>query len=111
MSQPIQVTTTTPSNQDAERIAQRLVERRLAACVQVVGPIASTYWWQGKVERSEEWLCIAKSRADLFAELEQAVREMHPYEVPEVIAVPIVEGSKPYLDWLARELEPTGEQQ
>jgi len=85
-------------------IAHAIVEQRLAACAQVIGPITSTYWWQGKVETAEEWLCIVKSRQDLYPALEKAIRQVHPYEVPEILAVSVVQGSKNYLEWMDREL-------
>ncbi len=99
----IQVTTTTETKDNALKIARLLVERRLAACVQVIGPILSTYRWNGKTEDAEEWQCLIKSRADLFSALEQAVREIHPYEVPEIIATEIVAGCNDYLKWLDEE--------
>lgn len=100
----IQVLTATASRDDAQRIATALVELRLAACVQVVGPIASTYWWQGRVEQAEEWLCLIKSRRALYDELEQAIRARHPYETPEIMAMSVIAGSPPYLHWLSQEL-------
>lgn len=99
----LQVTTATAARADAERIAHVLVEGRLAACAQVAGPVSSTYRWQGKVETAEEFLCIIKTRADLFERLESAIREMHPYETPEIVATPITAGSADYLRWLADE--------
>jgi periplasmic divalent cation tolerance protein len=96
----IQVTTTTETQDDAQTIANTIVERRLAACGQVIGPIASTYWWQGKVETAQEWLCVLKSKAALYEELEKVIQEIHPYEEPEIIAAPIVKGSEGYLTWL-----------
>ncbi len=105
MPDPIQVLTTTASREDAERIARALVEGRLAACVQLVGPISSTYRWQGAIEISQEWLCLIKSRQDLYAELEAAVRRLHPYEVPEILAQPIVAGHPAYLAWLDAQLK------
>jgi periplasmic divalent cation tolerance protein len=71
--------------------------------VQIVGPITSTYRWQGKIETSEEWQCWAKSRGELYAQIEQAIRRLHPYEVPEILAVPVVAGSDSYLKWLREE--------
>ena len=100
MSDYIQVTTTLERQEDAERIARTLVECRLAACVQVLGPIASTYHWQGSLETTREWLCLIKSRAGLYAQIEEAIRKAHPYQVPEIVAVPIVAGSQSYLEWL-----------
>lgn len=96
----IQVVTTTEHREDAERIARALVEERLAACVQVVGPITSTYRWRGAVETAQEWQCWAKSRRDLYDAIEQAIGRLHPYEVPEILAVPILAGSAGYLAWL-----------
>ncbi len=100
----IQVMTTVGSKADAEQIARRLVEARLAGCVQIVGPITSTYWWQGQVEAAEEYLCLAKSRVDLFDRLAEAIRAAHPYDVPEILAIPVVAGGRSYLDWLDGEL-------
>ena len=99
----IQVITTTARREEAERIARELVETRLAACVQIVGPITSTYRWRGKIETDEEWQCWAKTRGELFARVEEAIRRIHPYEVPEILAVPIVAGSAGYLAWLEGE--------
>jgi periplasmic divalent cation tolerance protein len=98
----LQVITTTPTAEDARRIARELVERRLAACVQIVGPIESVYRWQGQVETAQEWQCWIKTRGDLYRRVEQAILELHPYEVPELLTL-TSEGSKAYLDWLARE--------
>ena len=104
----IQVQTATEKMEDAQKIARALLEWRLAACVQIVGPIVSSYWWKGKIEMAEEWLCLIKSRQDLFEELEKAIVELHPYETPEIIATPIVAGSADYLAWLNDELKPRG---
>jgi periplasmic divalent cation tolerance protein len=105
MTEFIQVVTTTETKDQAQRIAQAVVEKRLAACAQIVGPISSTYWWKGKVESADEWMCLMKTRNDLFADLERAIREIHPYEVPEIMAVPIVAGSASYMNWLDNELK------
>jgi len=99
----IQVTTTAAARADAEKIARALVERRLAACVQVAGPVSSTYRWRGDIETAQEFLCIIKTRAELFEKVEFAIRELHPYETPEIIATPITGGSADYLKWLADE--------
>ncbi len=97
----IQVMTTTDKREDAEGIAQALVEARLAGCVQILGPLTSVYRWQGKIERAEEWLCLVKSREALYGAIEAAIRSRHPYETPEIIALPITAGSRDYLDWLS----------
>ena len=106
MAEFIQVLTTAGSEEEAERIGAALVERRLAACVQVLGPIASTYRWQGEVETAREWICGAKTEASRYAELEAAIRELHSYEEPEIVATPIVAGSQGYLDWIGENLSP-----
>ena len=100
MTDVIQVLTTTETEADARRIADTLVNDGLAACVQVFGPVTSTYRWRGKVETAQEWLCIIKSTQELYDDLEAAVRKLHPYEVPEILAVPVCAGSEQYLDWL-----------
>ena len=105
MADHIQVVTTTERKEDAERIARALVEARLAACVQVLGPTTSTYRWKGAIETAQEWQCVAKSRADLFAQLDETICGIHPYEVPEILAVPITAGTHAYLEWLDGELK------
>jgi periplasmic divalent cation tolerance protein len=105
MADYVEVVTTIEKREDAERIARSLVEARLAACVQVRGPIESTYWWKGQIETAQEWQCVAKSRADLFGEIDEAVRRVHPYEVAEILAVPIAAASRVYLEWLDAELK------
>ena len=104
MTEYIQIYTTTENQDDARMIAQRVVGKRLAACAQVVGPIFSTYWWEGVIEEAEEWLCIVKSRKDLYDRLEEAILDVHSYDVPEIVAVPIVSGSQSYLQWLNKEV-------
>lgn len=99
----IQVTTTTEKKEDAERIARALVETRLAACVQIVGPISSIYRWKGKIESAGEWLCLIKSREAYYGAVERKIRSLHPYETPEIIAVPVTAGSRDYLEWLQGE--------
>ncbi|MBN1811041.1 MAG: divalent-cation tolerance protein CutA [Anaerolineae bacterium] len=96
----VQVTTTAETKADAQAIADAVVEKRLAACAQIIGLVTSTYWWQGEIEIAEEWLCVIKSKAALYEELEKAIRAIHPYEEPEIIATPIIKGSKSYLAWL-----------
>jgi len=105
MAEYIQVVTTTTGKAEAESIARALVQQRLAACVQVLGPITSTYWWQGKIETNQEWQCWIKSRRDLYDEIEQAIRQLHSYEVPEILAVAVVAGSDSFLAWIDDELK------
>src|SRR6185295_18386371 len=99
MTEYIQITTTTGKRQDAEQIAAELVSRRLAACVQVSGPVVSTFRWQGKIETTEEWMCVIKTDHAHLAAIQTAFETIHPYEVPEVVATPIVDGSAEYLKW------------
>ena len=101
----IQVFTTTEKREGAEEIAKAIVEKRLAGCIQIVGPITSMYWWKGNVETAEEWLLFIKSKQELYEELEKAIKEIHPYEIPEIIAMPITAGDKDYLEWLKNELK------
>lgn len=96
----ITVQTTIASKEGAQKIADALVRQRLAACVQIAGPIISIYWWQGQIEQAEEWVCTAKTSADLYSKLEQVIREHHTYETPEILATAIVEGNKQYLAWI-----------
>ncbi len=100
----IQVTTTTETKADAERIALALVEARLAACVQIVGPIESIYRWKGKIETAGEWLCLIKSREENYGAIEQTILSLHPYETPEIVVAAIIGGSRAYLDWLRGQL-------
>ncbi len=96
------------SREEAEKIARVLVERRLAACAQAMGPVRSFYWWKGRVEEADEWLCLAKSSREKLSELVKAVKEVHSYEVPEVIATPVMGGLGSYIKWVKEELR--GEQ-
>jgi periplasmic divalent cation tolerance protein len=101
MAEYIQVLTTVGSEEEAAVIADALLERRLAACVQTVGPILSRYRWQGKLEQAHEWQCLAKTEASLYDEVEAAIRSLHSYEEPEVLAIPVLAGSMGYLDWIS----------
>ena len=104
MSDIWQISTTTGTREIAERIAIELMELRLAACVQVSGPITSTFRWQGKVEDTEEWLCTMKSSRQHLPAIQDLLKRLHPYEVPELVATPIVGGSEAYLKWVDEQL-------
>ena len=99
MSEFIVVFVTAPEG-EAPRLARTLVEERLVACVNLVPNLRSLYWWEGKIEDEPEVLCIMKTRATLFQALRDRVRELHPYEVAEIIALPITAGNEPYLEWI-----------
>ena len=105
MTPYLQVVSTFPDRALAEQCASLLLDRRLAACVQL-SACTSWYRWQGAVEQAEEVVCTIKSRQDLLDELKQAIRSLHPYEVPEILATPVVDGSERYLQWLEQELAP-----
>ena len=100
MPEPVIVLITASSREEAEQIATTLVEEMLAACVNVIPGVASIYRWEGKVERAEEWLLLAKSRSDVMGELVQRVQALHSYEVPEILALPLAGGGEAYLRWL-----------
>lgn len=94
---------TTGSESEAEKIAHTLVEERLVACVNILSPVRSIYRWEGKVQDDREWLLIIKTRASHFAAVEARVKALHSYQVPEVIALPVVDGSEKYLGWIKDE--------
>ena len=100
-SSAIVVLITAGSHEEAARIANSLVETRLAACVQILPQIESVYWWKGRIERSPEVLLLAKTTPDKFSEIETTVRSLHSYDTPEIIAIPVTEVSAPYLEWLS----------
>jgi periplasmic divalent cation tolerance protein len=100
-----QVTTTLPNRALADQVASNLVDARLAACAQVIGPLTSTYQWQGRMETAEEWYCFLKTTESRLPALRARLRELHPYEVPEIIAVPIADGDPAYLRWIRESVE------
>lgn len=104
MSDFIQVFITINNREKAKEIAEILLNKRVAACVQISGPAASLYWWEGSIVEDEEWLLIAKSSIALYNELERLVKEVHVYEVPEILAVRVEKGNGDYLKWLEGEL-------
>ena len=99
----LQVATTVETREQAEVMARHMLEQRLAGCVQIV-QCCSMYHWQGNIEKGDEFLCVMKTREDLFDRLQTAISEIHPYEVPEILATPVLKGNKDYLDWLNGEL-------
>ena len=102
----LQVTVAAASREEAERITGSAVEQRLAACGQVIGPVTSTYRWEGKVERAEEWLILLKTTRARYPELQRHIHRTHSYRVPEITATAIAAGATEYLDWIRAETAP-----
>jgi periplasmic divalent cation tolerance protein len=100
----IVVLTTCESEEQAQRLARHLIEQRLAACVNILPGARSIYRWKDKIEDATEFVLIIKSRREIFVKLREAIGRLHSYEIPEVIALPVVDGSEPYLNWLDREV-------
>lgn len=103
MSEVLLVVTTLPDRTTAERIAEALVTARVAACVNILAECTSVYRWQGKVERTGETPLLIKTTRDAYARLEETLGTLHPYEVPEIVALPVAAGFPPYLDWVTLE--------
>ena len=104
-SDSIAVFMTAPTSEEARGLAEMLIEKRLAACVQMIPRMESVFRWQGKIEHANEVLLIAKTVKSKFSELEQAVRSVHSYDTPEIVAVDLTAGSRPYLDWLSASVQ------
>jgi periplasmic divalent cation tolerance protein len=101
----IMMTTTGDDKEELEKIAWLLIEKQLAACCQIVGPIQSIYRWQDNVEATTEWMCLIKTQHERFDAAAQLIRELHHYDEPEIIATEIVAGSQGYLDWLTNSVK------
>lgn len=106
MADCVEVHVTVDSRELADQMCSAVVGRRLAAAAQVVAPIVSTYWWGGEVQRADEWLLLMKTTVERFEDLAACIRELHSYEVPEIVAVPLVAGTADYLEWIRRETNP-----
>jgi periplasmic divalent cation tolerance protein len=91
---------TTASKQEAEKIVRHLLKGKLIACANIIGPVSSLFHWSGKIEVAEEYVILMKSREDLFEKLADGVKALHSYDVPEILALPVVKGSEDYLSWL-----------
>lgn len=108
VSEHLRVETTTDSREEASRLAKSVIEARLAACAQIVGPITSTYWWDGQIEQDEEWMVVMKTAADRAGALTAHLGEHHSYDVPEVVATPVTAGNADYLSWVTDETRGSG---
>jgi periplasmic divalent cation tolerance protein len=100
----IQITTTTSSKHDAERIADTLIGKRLAGCVQISGPMKSAFVWKGKKEQANEWICFIKTSESNYSKIEREIRKIHKYSVPEILSFRIDKGNQAYLKWLGDSL-------
>ncbi|MGQ9531014.1 MAG: divalent-cation tolerance protein CutA [Candidatus Bathycorpusculaceae bacterium] len=103
-SNHIIVIVTAPNKSEAEKIVQSMFNERLIACANIIGPVHSLFWWQGKIESAEEYMLLMKTNAGMFEKIAEKVKSLHSYEVPEIIAMPIVKGFKHYLEWLTKTL-------
>ena len=106
MAHALEVHVTAPSREQAAEIARKLVDERLAACVNIVGDMRSVYRWEGKIHEDEEVLCLIKTRPELLDALTERVRALHPYDVPEILAFEVSDGSADYLAWLRESTVP-----
>lgn len=100
------VVMTVPNQEEAKKIVRTLLEERLIACANILGSVDSLFWWKGKIEDEKEVLILMKSKKSLFKKLSKRVMELHSYDVPEILALSMVEGSESYLEWLKACLEP-----
>ncbi len=100
------VVMTAPNKQEAVNIVRALLEERLIACANILDPVCSLFWWKGEIEEEKEVLVLMKSQKAFFKKLSERVTELHSYDVPEILVLPIVEGSSSYLDWMRACLEP-----
>ena len=96
---------TTGTDEEAHKVADKLLKERKAACVNILPKMSSRFWWQGKLDSAQESLLIVKTKQSLVKEIVRLVREIHSYEVPEIIALPIIGGSKDYLEWIGKEVK------
>ena len=105
MSSYIVVIMTAADKEEALKIVRRLLSERLIACANIVGPVSSLFWWEGKIDEADEFLVFMKSKKKLFKRLSERAKEIHGYQVPEIIALPVMEGLPSYLDWLGASLQ------
>ena len=96
----IQIQTSINDKKEASKIAQQLIQKKAAACVQISGPITSYYEWKNQIETTEEWVCTIKTTQEKYTQVEKIIKENHSYEIPEIIVVPILNGDKEYLEWI-----------
>jgi periplasmic divalent cation tolerance protein len=100
MSKFIEIITTSPSKKISQKIAESILKKKLAACAQTVGPVQSSYWWNNKIETAKEWLCIIKTEKKMFKLIENEIKFLHPYELPQIIYTSPIKGSIKYMQWI-----------
>lgn len=105
MSSYVVIMMTTSNKEEAMKIVRSLLEKKLIACANIVGPVSSLFWWEGKIDQASEFLVFMKTHKNLFERLSETVREIHSYEVPEIVALPMIEGLPPYMEWLKASLQ------
>lgn len=108
MTKYLLVLTTVPDLEVGNIIAENIIQERLAACVTMSAPGQSIYWWKGKITQDQEPTLFIKTKKEAYSKLEEKIRQLHPYDVPEIIALPVFAGSKDYLDWIDAETQSTG---
>lgn len=108
MTKYLLVITTVPDSEVGQIIAEKIIEERLAACVTISAPGQSLYWWQGKITQDQEHTLFVKTKKEAYRKLEEKIRQLHPYDVPEIIALQVFAGSKDYLNWIDSETQTLG---
>ncbi len=104
MEEYIQVSTTIDNYEIAKKMAHVIIDKHFAACVQILGPVESIFWWKGEKDTAREWILFIKTTMNLYKKLESVLKDMHPYEVPEIIVLPVIDGNNDYLRWIADEV-------
>ncbi len=108
MTKYLLVITTVPDSEVGQIIAEKIIEERLAACATLSAPGQSLYWWQGKITQDQEHTLFIKTKKEAYRKLEEKIRQLHPYDIPEIIALPVFAGSKDYLNWIDSETQASG---
>ena len=103
VSKFIQILFTINSEEKANEIAKKLLEQRAVSCMQIIGPTTSSYWWKNQIQQTIEWVCLAKSKEENFEKIESIIKSLHPFKVPDIVAIPISTGNRDYLKWIQEE--------
>ena len=103
MSKFVQILFTINNEEKANEITKKLLEQRVVSCVQIIGPTTSSYWWENWIQQTVEWVCLAKSKEEDFEQIESIIKSLHPFSVPDIVAIPISTGNIDYLKWIQEE--------